>query len=163
MVSAILHIVKEEKKSFLANCDIPSQMSYKKLETGATIGSIFEETVENFCNRLKKGENSTASTFAQLVVDYIDENYANSNLCSTTIADYFKCSESTIRKVFKNTTNVSLTAYIERKRMQRANELLIYQTKTISEIAIECGFNSDNSFYKAYRRFYGHAPSVKRD
>ncbi|MBR4061046.1 MAG: helix-turn-helix domain-containing protein [Lachnospiraceae bacterium] len=46
---------------------------------------------------------------------------------------------------------------------QRANELLIQQNKTIYEIAMECGFNSDNSFYKAYRRFYGHAPSVKRD
>ncbi len=162
MIGDILHLIKKEKMSLLADCRIPGRNVYKKLETGETIESLFTSVIEDFCERIRESKVNTVNTFASKVVEYVDANYTDSNLCGAAIAGHFDCSESTIRKVFKDTTNVSLTAYIERKRMQLANELLMQPEKTIAKISVECGFNSENSFYKAYRRFYGHAPSMKK-
>ena len=44
--------------------------------------------------------------------------------------------------------------------MNLANELLAQNQKTINEIALECGFTNANTFYKAYKRMYGHAPTM---
>ena len=43
--------------------------------------------------------------------------------------------------------------------MNMANELLKHKEKTIGEIATECGYTNPNSFYKAYKRIYGYAPT----
>ena len=56
---------------------------------------------------------------------------------------------------------MTMSKYIEQKRMNRANELLAQGQKTVTEIAAECGFGNPNSFYKAYKRFYGYAPTLQ--
>ena len=43
--------------------------------------------------------------------------------------------------------------------MNLASELLSQKDKTIAEVADECGYTNPNSFYKAYKRVYGCAPT----
>ena len=80
----------------------------------------------------------------------------------TTLEAHFKCSSSTINKIFKQTKNMTMSKYVEQKRMNLANELLAQRQNTVVEIAGKCGFTNPNSFYKAYRRFYGHAPTLQQ-
>ena len=65
----------------------------------------------------------------------------------------------TIQKAFPKEMGISLSAYIEKKRMELANELLLLGEDSVSEVAKKCGFTNDNTFYKAYRRTFGHAPT----
>ena len=91
---------------------------------------------------------------------YIDANYTDSNLCLTTLETHFKCSSSTIYKAFKKNGDMTVANYITQKRMNLADELLAKNQKSINEIALECGFANVNTFYKAYKRVHGHAPTM---
>lgn len=121
-----------------------------------------EEIVRIFCDAINNIGKTTLKPFVKELLQYIDANYRDSNLCLTSLETHFKCSSSTIRKAFKDATNITVTSYIEQKRMHLANELLAQNQMTIAEIAVECGFTSTNTFYKAYRRIYGHAPKMPK-
>lgn len=154
MICTILTYIKLEHPSQLIDLHIPA---YRADEN---IYAQLEELTGAFCDKLTDNSRTDVSPFAKELVQYIDENYTDSDLCLTSLETHFKCSSSTIRKTFKNATDMTVTSYIEQKRMTHANELLIQKKKTIAEIALECGFSNTNSFYKAYRRVYGHAPTM---
>ena len=99
-------------------------------------------------------------SFSKQLQNYVDKHYTEYELCVARLEAVFQCSASKIRKTFKDSIGITINDYIEKKRMDLANELLLKKEKNLSEIALECGFANANSFYKAYRRIYGHSPST---
>jgi len=160
MLRAILNCVKMEQVGLLADRTIPAYNAYRKLETGETLYTLLADTVGDFCQRIGVQNKVDEDSFERKLVAYVDEHYTDPELCVTALSGHFGCSTSTIRNTFKKSTNITIAAYIEQKRMAFANELIMQKQKTITEIAAESGFSSSNSFYKAYRRVYGHAPSA---
>lgn len=163
MLRSILNCIKMEQVDLLADQTVPAYGSYKKLEMGESLYTLLEETVQTFCECIDKEKDSMTDSFGQELLRYVDSHYTDSELCVTALAEHFGRSASTIRNAFKENTNITIAAYIEQKRMNLANELLAQKQKPIAEIAAECGFSNANSFYKAYRRVYGHAPSAKAE
>lgn len=155
MIRTILTCIKLEHPSQLIDLHIPAysadENQYAQLE----------ELIRTFCDIINESQQANVEPFAKELLQYIDANYMDCDLCLTTLETHFKCSSSTIRKTFKNATDMTITRYIEQKRMTQANELLAQKQNTIAEIALKCGFSSTNSFYKAYRRVYGHAPTMQ--
>ena len=43
--------------------------------------------------------------------------------------------------------------------MSLANELLFRGEDSFTDIAVKCGYINYNTFHKAYRRAFGHAPT----
>jgi len=101
-------------------------------------------------------------SFERSVVDFIDENLTNSGLYTKMVTGFFNISENRLQAVIRKWTGKSFLEYVESKRMALSRELLLKTTKSISTITKECGYSSENSFYKAFRRFYGLSPSEIR-
>lgn len=160
MICSILNCIKLERIHLLVHQDVPAESLYKKMDEGASLESLLIKTVSAFCDKINIRQRAESDNFAQDLVAYIDEHYMDCDICINSLADYFERSPSTVRKVFKNAMNITVASYIEQKRMQLANELLVQKNKTIGEVALECGYVNANSFYKAYRRVYGYAPSM---
>jgi AraC-like DNA-binding protein len=74
----------------------------------------------------------------------------------------FRISENRLQNIVRRWTGKSFLEYVESKRMGLARETLLKTSKPISQITGECGYSSENSFYKAFRRFYGVPPSELR-
>ncbi|MBK7800327.1 MAG: helix-turn-helix transcriptional regulator [Saprospiraceae bacterium] len=62
-------------------------------------------------------------------------------------------------RLFKNTYGQSPYQYIKQKRMQKANELLKKQSIPLANLATEVGYSDIHSFSKAFKQFFGKAPS----
>lgn len=85
--------------------------------------------------------------------------YMHTNLdMKITLEDMAKVacmSPSHFSRIFKQETGASPIDYLGRIRMDRARKLLLAGDKSITEIALECGFNSpaylSASFYKKFR------------
>ena len=152
LIRTILNAVKVEYPQYFIEEYIPAYNEDSMLNADGSLYAVLSEVICRFCDK-------TTETFGQKLVRYIDTNFRDCNLCITSLETYFNSSATTIRKIFKAETNMTVAGYIERKRMQYASELLAKNQKSVSEIAIECGYANANSFYKAYRRVYGHAPS----
>ena len=159
MFHSILLCIKQEYAEFLFDIDIPAYHPQQDMY------SSLHETIHAFCKCFQTTrEQKTSDAFAQQVKAYLDLHFTNENLCSTMLEEHFQCSFVKIRKAFSKDIGVPISVYIENKRMELANELLLLGEDPVSEIATKCGFTSYNTFHKAYRRVFGHAPSsIKPD
>ncbi len=72
-------------------------------------------------------------------------------------------SPSYFRHLFKLYTGKTFTEKLTEIRINNAIELLTHTYKSITEICLECGFNSINHFYKTFRKELGISPSKFRD
>ncbi len=86
--------------------------------------------------------------------------YANldQNLCIDTLAAEVGVSASHLRLLVRTQIGLGLGHYITRIRINHAQQLLEETDLSIKHIAIDCGFNSSQSFARAFRRATGIAP-----
>ncbi len=157
VIKSMLTYIKMEYLQLMFEQKIPSYQADKGLY------EQLSKTVESFCSLISEHNNVDKDSFTQELFSYIDAHYTDSDICLTSLRAHFKCSESTIRKVFKKVTDVPIARYIEQKRMILANDLLAKNELSVTEIALKCGYTLPHSFYKAYKRVYGHAPTLSNN
>lgn len=95
--------------------------------------------------------------------------YADTRLCDEAfrpadVARHFNVSERYVRMVFQ-AAGEPLSAYLLRRRLERAAGLLRHGQeahRTITAIALECGFNSATHFGQRFRERYGMTPRAWR-
>ncbi len=67
------------------------------------------------------------------------------------------------QRLFKRATGETVHEYIKRSRLEWAANLLIFNPSSeIQEVAQDCGFQSNSSFYHAFKAHTGYAPSEWR-
>ena len=91
--------------------------------------------------------------------EYIDHHYASPSLSVKEVSESCFVSESYLRKLFSNTLTRSPFQYITDVRMQKA-EMLLYEKRPVAEIARLVGYSDVYQFSRAYKRYYGYAPTV---
>ncbi|WP_197479928.1 helix-turn-helix domain-containing protein [Paenibacillus swuensis] len=62
---------------------------------------------------------------------------------------------------FKQLMQTSLTSYILFLRLRKAEQLLISMSPSVTEIALESGFNSPSYFIKQFKRAKGISPPMQ--
>jgi AraC-like DNA-binding protein len=63
---------------------------------------------------------------------------------------------------FRERYGVSPATMLRSLRLQHARESLVFSQMPVESIARDCGFTSSNSFCRAFRREFGHAPLEER-
>jgi len=75
------------------------------------------------------------------------------------LADVAKLSVSSFKHVFKDVIGITPHAYLLRKRIERAQSLLRQGEKSVTDIALDCGFSSSQYFATAFKRIMGITPN----
>jgi len=73
------------------------------------------------------------------------------------LARHVGLSDSQLRKQFKQEFGVSLGSYIRHFQMSKAVSLVRNSEMTFSQVAFECGFQSLESFSRAFKRMMGES------
>ena len=94
-------------------------------------------------------------------IDYIKRNFSK-QISLDDMAKNAAMSASYFSKIFKTVTGVSPYNYLMTTRIENALESLKSTNKTITEIALECGFASITSFNKAFKSAVGRVPTEIR-
>ena len=95
-------------------------------------------------------------------LDYI-ENNLNNDIKTTDIADACYCSKSTLEKLFRCINNISVRDYIIRRRMTKAAQVISNNPdKKLLDIALQFGYNSNESFTRAFEQIWNCKPSEYR-
>lgn len=93
---------------------------------------------------------------------FIDENL-DSELSLETVANIGFYSPFHFHRIFKAITNETLNSYITRKRIEKTASILLHQKDvSITELSFQYGFNSNSSFTRTFKKFYGLSPSEFR-
>ncbi len=95
----------------------------------------------------------------RFAVKYIHDNLYN-ELTLDDIAKASYMSKSHISKLFRETTGKTIWEYITVKRLIAANRL-ITRGEAPANAAIACGFKYYSTFWRSYKKVYGHSPTDK--
>jgi len=75
------------------------------------------------------------------------------------VARHAGLSESHFCRVFKESTGLTLTDYINRRRIEWAKRELLRPQARVSEIAFHIGYQSLSQFNRSFARFTGNSPT----
>lgn len=89
---------------------------------------------------------------------FIDETLADP-LPLSLVARRAGLSESHFCRVFKESTGLTLTDYVNRRRIEWAKQELLKPEARVSEIAFQIGYQSLSQFNRSFSRFTGNSPT----
>ncbi len=116
----------------------------------------------NHSGRAVAASNATAAhTQIARAVDLI-HSACQTDLSLDDLAEAAAMSRYHFLRCFKTHVGSTPYAYLQQVRLQHAATLLRSSARTITAIALDCGFTSPSRFSDAFRRRYGCTPSAYR-
>ncbi|MBE5962655.1 MAG: helix-turn-helix domain-containing protein [Lachnospiraceae bacterium] len=106
-------------------------------------------------------EMDVTNGIIQNAATYIYHNY-DKNITLNKVAGMNNISPSYLSKKFKEITGFGFKEYVMNVRVKEAARQLLETEKTITEIAISCGFNDSNYFGDAFKHIKGISPMKYR-
>jgi len=95
--------------------------------------------------------------------EYMKENYHDSNLNMSSLADHLGVSPVTLSVEFKNKMGMSPSDYLTLIRIERAKELLKETDLRVKEISGAVGYEDDHVFMRRFKKYVGKTPAQFRD
>lgn len=114
---------------------------------------------KKICNELSKNKKSHNEKLKDHIIEYIQKNFRDSNLSVVNLSNEFNLSEAYFSQFFKEQTKETFSHYLERLRLEHASCLLVQQKMSIEEISKSSGYNSTNTFRRAFKRVIGISPT----
>ena len=123
----------------------------------ANLKLILIETLKDYKN------DSPENRLAQSVIDYIRENYEQSELSNETIAAHFHYHPYHLNRIMKAVTKKTLHNYLLDYRIHIAKNLLVTTALNVTMVAEKTGFASYTYFIKLFRERTGLSPRQYRN
>ena len=95
-------------------------------------------------------------------LEFIRENYANSNMSLSSVSASIQLSESKISLEIKKTTSLTFKKYLNQVRIDQAKKLLIEEKDQVSFIAEKVGYDNTTNFNRVFKSLVGRTPSEYR-
>jgi YesN/AraC family two-component response regulator len=99
--------------------------------------------------------------YYQQIKQYIRDN-VSMQITRQAISDHIHISPDYISHIVRTIAECSCKELIAREKMQYAHTLIQTTSKSIGDIAVECGFDSFAYFSKVYKSIYGISPKSTR-
>lgn len=100
--------------------------------------------------------NYESETVKQMIA-YIQQNLSEP-LNAQSIATAAHISQRTCYRLFQQFLHTTPNAYIQASRIRRASLLLLQTEDTMTQIAMQCGFDSESYFGRVFHRLTGKTP-----
>lgn len=112
-----------------------------------------------------KSDDETSKQLPEVDVEFfkdinklIDANLISGDVSTSFLADKLNTSVSTLNRRLKNMSGLTATTYIRNRRILMAKRLLETTDQTVSEIEVQCGFNTSGHFSRVFKAETGISP-----
>ena len=95
------------------------------------------------------------------IVDYVDKNYSG-DISLRSLAAHLKYDYNYLSGIFNRTFHCSFLHFVNEYRVNYARSLLTETSRSVTEIATQCGFGTVRSFNRNFLRFTGVSPKEFR-
>ncbi|OOM82151.1 transposon Tn10 TetD protein [Clostridium puniceum] len=97
------------------------------------------------------------------VINFIEENLTTEeNLDLDKIADTANYSKYHLHRMFSSIVGCTIHQYIQKRRLTEAARQLVYTDKSIIDISLTSGYETQQSFTLAFKRLYEQSPQSYR-
>lgn len=112
---------------------------------------------------MPKESNKTKTAYIKRIHDVLDfiEKNLDADLSLEQLSKKAYYSSFHFHRVFSTVVGENVNQFVTRKRVERiASILLVYKDKSIKELAYTYGFNSESSFSRTFKQYYGITPTT---
>lgn len=108
------------------------------------------------------GWKFTKNNLVNEIIEYIQAHYAE-KIEVNQLAKTYYTTASYIARTFKKNMGVSVIAYLHAVRMKNAITMIEQGDREIKDIAVACGYENLNNFYKYFKSATGYTPAAYRE
>lgn len=163
--NTLLRIAAENGGVHPMHIDHISSQYAKKIEhavTESACAALQKEMVRKYCMLVKNHSLKGYSLLVRKVITNIDVDLT-ADLSLKSQSERLNVNSSYLSTLFKKETGVTLTEYVNRKRIEHALLLLNSTSMQIQMIAQYCGIPDVNYFTKTFKKVIGKTPKEYRE
>jgi two-component system response regulator YesN len=116
----------------------------------------------NSLDYIKNANSNRSNKTIESIIKYVNENY-HTDLNLKIISKLFYMSPVYLGRLFKSNTGMNFADYVNRCRIEHAEDLLANNEMKVSSICKEVGYNDVNYFIKVFKKKKGMTPSEFRN
>ncbi|GBF72525.1 hypothetical protein PA598K_00781 [Paenibacillus sp. 598K] len=135
---------------------------YDQSQDIVRLADQLRRTALELCEVVIGSKKSNNDKLKANLLDYIGEHASDPALSAGAIASDLLISEKYVFSFVKEQTGKTLGKYIEDIRLAHAERLLLDTEQANSWVWRQCGFGSENTFYRAFSKKHGVTPTVWR-
>lgn len=153
--SSGVRLTEEDSGFVLQNLEL-SLIDYKTADSfheNYCMASILKILIRLFRHNRAKFPDFANRHSSQTIIPvqkFLDENFSQ-DIMLDELSSMFFINKYHLSRMFKETTGYSIKHYIMLKRIMMAKDMLYCTGNSISQIAMECGFNSTSNFIRAFK------------
>lgn len=91
------------------------------------------------------------------VIEYVNDNFCE-KISMSDVGRRYSYNPSYFSRIFKSTYGVNFSTYIQKKRIEKAVELLKDTNLNVDQICKKIGYDNPKSFYTTFKRIMGITP-----
>jgi len=165
-------LLMENLKSTLlkicADSSIGSEYSKKIRELNVNMPQpvVLENITNTFlelCDIYVSNKANQKLILSKRIIRFVQEHYNDPMMGVPMVAAEFNFSESYFSQFFKEYTDQNFSTYLEKYRIDKAKELICENKYDLEKISGMVGYNSSNTFRRAFKRLEGISPSVYKE
>ena len=96
------------------------------------------------------------------IKSHVMHHLDDANLSPDLLASNVHLSTNHVRRIFKEYTGISLSAFITKERISLCKQLLVQTDLTVKEIYCKAGFSNYSNFFTTFKRVTGQTPGDYR-
>lgn len=135
---------------------------YGTWEATAYYNSI-RKAMDELCEMLTMSKKSKSAHLVDQMICYVQNHYEDSNLGLAMMSQHFHISEGYVSMIFKEHAGINFADYVEKQRIEQACILLKEKRLSVQEISDQVGYNSIQSFRRAFKKITGLTPKAMRE
>ena len=154
-------IIRSLTKEYCNEEEIFSQVFDVFLLSKCVTIQDFCELLSDVCLRLIDQQKENRSENAEALVKavaYVEENYGDSNLSVSVLADHLNLSQAALTAMFKQSMRMNPSDYLRMIRMEKAKKLLSDTDMLVKDIASAVGYADSRVFVKRFKSNVGMTP-----
>jgi AraC-like DNA-binding protein/ligand-binding sensor protein len=132
-----------------------------RLNQVVTLLAIFSLQLSNLVNQLVLAKNEDEPPVITKAKQFI-RGRLQDRLSLDDVANAVGISSFYFCKLFKQTTSMTFTEYVNRKRVECAKRALLKPHARITEVAFEIGYQSLSQFNRSFLKYVGESPTQYR-
>lgn len=164
-IQAVKNRIRESLKSVVDKYGIPEKGMLNELSNQTSIKLFFDnayKAVDLLADKIVNKKRVAQQNTATKIMEYVNQNYNDNMLSVKHISQVFGIHENHVSRLFRSEYGENLSAVIERRRIEKACELIKNTDMKIGEIAETVGYSTDISFRRVFKRVTGMSPGEYR-
>ncbi|MDC7240493.1 MAG: helix-turn-helix domain-containing protein [Spirochaetales bacterium] len=122
-----------------------------------------EECLLELCDYFYSDQTARELRIAEKIREYLESNFQNNQISLSLTAESLGLSSQYLTRLIKKYYGKTFRNYMEDLRMEYVRKLIIESSEPIHLLIEKCGYNSMNTFCKAFKRKYGYKASSLRE